>query len=144
MPLARRARAGALTVGSVPTGAEEAMRALTRAREDALGDLQAAQFRLTAFVLRHALRSPGWANGGPAHLRWLSAGGCPTPAQPIVLHAEGRAVTAHTARLGRREQDRQEQGQAWRLEPVVEALQARRGVHWGGAHGGGTRRPHAF
>ena len=53
---------------------------LTRAREDALGDLKAAKFRLKAFLLRHDIRSTGSANWGPAPLRWLSEVICPTPA----------------------------------------------------------------
>jgi transposase len=101
---------------------------LTRAREDALGDLKAAKVRLKAFLLRHAIRSTGWANWGPAPLRWRSAVVCPTPAQHLVFQAYVRAVTAHTARLGRLEQARQEPVKAWRVYPVVEALQALRGV----------------
>jgi transposase len=37
-------------------------------------------------------------------------------------------VTAHRARLGRLAQELQDQGQTWRLRPVVDALQALRGV----------------
>ncbi len=128
MQLARLARSGDLTGLDVPKVAEEALRALTRAREDALGALKAAQFRLKAFLLRHDFRYPGCANWGPAHLRWLSEMVCPTPAQPIVFQEYVRAVPEHTERLGRREQARQEQVNAWRLYPVVTALQALRGV----------------
>jgi transposase len=39
-----------------------------------------------------------------------------------------RAVTEHTERLQRREQELQERVKTWRLAPVVEALQALRGV----------------
>lgn len=53
---------------------------------------------------------------------------CPTPAQPIVCQADVRAVQEHTARLQRLAQALQEHVQAWRLHPVVEALQAWRGV----------------
>jgi transposase len=49
MPLARLARSGALTVVDVPTVEDEAIRDLSRAREDAISDLQDAQFRLKAF-----------------------------------------------------------------------------------------------
>jgi hypothetical protein len=41
-----------------------------------------------------------------------------------------RAVTAHTERLQRLDQERQAQGTAWHVHPVVEALQARRGVQF--------------
>jgi transposase len=53
---------------------------------------------------------------------------CATPAQPIVFQAYVRAVQEHTARLQRLGQELQEQGTSWRLHPVVEALEARRGV----------------
>ena len=104
------------------------MRDLGRAREEAIHELQAAQFRLKAFLLRQDMRSTGRATWGPAPLRWLSEVVCPTPAQQIVFQADVRAVTAQTERLKRLEQARKAQGQTWRLVPVVEALQALRGV----------------
>jgi transposase len=104
------------------------MRALTRAREETLGALQAAKFRLTAFVLRPDIRSTGRATGNPAPLRWLSAVVWPTPAQHMVFQEYVRAVNKHTERLQRLEQELHEQVTSWRLYPVVEALQALRGV----------------
>jgi len=106
---------------------DEAIRDLSRAREDTPSDLEAAKFRLKAFVLRHDLRDTGRANWGPAPLRWLSAVVCPTPAQQIVFQDYVRAVHKHTERLQRLEQDLQDHVQSWRLHPVVEALQALRG-----------------
>jgi transposase len=126
--LARLARSGDLTAVYVPKVEDEAIRDLTRAREDALSDLKDAKFRLKAFLLRQDIRYVGRANGGPAHLRWLSEVVCPTPAQPIVFQADVRAVHEQTARLQRLEQARQDHVNAWRLHPVVEALQALRGV----------------
>jgi transposase len=87
LQLARLARSGDLTAVYVPTMEDEAIRDLTRAREAALSDLQDAKLRLTAFWLRHDLRYTGQANGGAAHLRWLSEVVCHTPAQPIVFQA---------------------------------------------------------
>jgi transposase len=107
---------------------DEASRDRTRARADALRDLKAAKFRLTAFLLRHAIRYTGRATWGPAPLRWLSEVVCPTPAPHIVFQAYGRAINEHTERLPRLEQELQEQVTSWRLHPVVEALQALRGV----------------
>lgn len=104
------------------------MRDLTRAREDAISDLKDATLRLQAFLLRHAIRYMSRANWTPAHLRWLSAVVGPTPAQPIVLQAYVRTVNEHTERLQCLEHERQEQVQSWRLTPVIEALQALRGV----------------
>jgi transposase len=126
--LARLMRSGDLTPVYVPTVEDEAIRDLTRAREDTIGALKAAKFRLKAFLLRHDIRYTGRATWNPAHLRWLSEVICPTPAQQIVFQEYVRAVNEHTERLQRLEQELQEQVKSWRLYPVVEALQALRGV----------------
>jgi transposase len=127
--LARLMRSGDLTPVYVPQVADEAIRDLSRAREDALRDLKTAKYRLKAFLLRHDIRYAGLATWGPVHLRWLSAVVCPTPAQHIVFQEDVRAVTEHSERLGRLEQALQDGVQTWRLRPVVDALQALRGVH---------------
>ena len=126
--LARLMRSGDLTPVDVPQVEEEAMRDLCRAREEAMRDRKTAKFRLTALLLRQAIRDTGRATWGPGHLRWLSAVVCPTPAQHIVFQADVRAVTEPTARLARLEQERPDQVQTWRLRSVVDALQALRGV----------------
>jgi hypothetical protein len=109
MPLARLMRSGDLTPVYVPAVDEAAIRALSRARADTLRDLQAAKLRLQAFLLRHDRRSPGRANGSPAHLRWRSEVVWPTPAQQIVLQADVQTVTAQTERLRRLARARHEQ-----------------------------------
>ena len=128
--LARLMRSGDLTPVYVPTVEDEAIRDLSRAREDIIGDLQAAKFRLKAFLLRQDIRYTGRATWGPAHLRWLAEVVCPTPAQQIVFQEYVRAVTEHTERLQRLEQELHDHVQTWRLQPVVEALQALRGVQF--------------
>jgi transposase len=55
---------------------------------------------------------------------------CPTPAPQIVFQEYVRAITDHTARLARLEQELTEHVQTWRLAPVVDALQALRGVQF--------------
>jgi transposase len=130
VPLARLMRSGDLTPVYVPTVDDEAIRDLTRAREDAINALKAATFRLKAFLLRHDIRYTGRATWSPAHLRWLFEVVCPTPAQQIVLQEYVRAVTEHTERLQRLEQELQEQVTTWHLNPVVEALQALDGVQF--------------
>src|ERR671924_609301 len=128
--LSRLMRSGDLTPVYVPTVEDEAIRDLTRAREDAIGDLKAAKARLKAFLLRQDIRYMGRATWGPAHLRWLAEVVCPTPAQQIVFQEYVRAVTEHTERLQRLEQELQEQVKSWRLQPVVEALEGLRGVQF--------------
>jgi transposase len=123
-------RSGDLTPIDIPAVEGEAIRDLSRARDDAVRDLNAAKVRLTAVLRRQDLRYAGRATWGPAHLRWLSEGLCATPAQPIVFQEDVRAVTEPTARLGRLEQARHEQTNTWRRLPVVTALQALRGVQF--------------
>ena len=121
------------------------MRALTRARAEASSDRQDAPCRLTAFGRRHEMRYTGRAHGSSAPLRWRSAGVGPTPPPPIVFPEDVRAVPEPPARLQRLEQALHAPVQAWRLSPVVEALQAVRGgpgtvaVPLGAARGALTR-----
>jgi transposase len=128
--LARLMRSGDLTRVYVPTVEDEAIRDLARAREDAIHNLKTAKFRLKAFLLRHDIRYTGRATWSPAHLRWLSEVVCATPAQQIVFQEYVRAVNEHAERLQRLEQELCEQVKTWRLQPVVEALQALRGVQF--------------
>jgi len=107
-PLARLLRSGDLPPGSVPQVDDAAMRELSRARAERRRDLNAAQSRLQAVLLRQARRAMGQATGRPAPLRWLAAVVCPTPAPPLVFPEEVRAVTAHTARRQRLAQARQQ------------------------------------
>jgi len=126
--LARLMRSGDLTPVYVPAVDDAAIRDLSRARKETLRDLKAAKLRRKAFLLRHDSRYTGRANWSPAHLRWLSEVVCPTPAQQIVFHEDGQTVTEQTERLGRLALELHEQVHTWRLSPVVEALQALRGV----------------
>jgi len=99
--LARLMRSGDLPPVYVPALDDEAIRDLSRAREDTLRELKAATLRLKAFLLRHASRYTGRATWRPAPLRWLSEVVWPTPAQQIVFQAYVQTVTAQTERLGR-------------------------------------------
>jgi transposase len=128
--LARLMRSGDLTPVYVPEVEDEAIRDLSRAREDAIGDLKAAKHRLKAFLLRQDIRYEGKANWGPAHLRWLAEVVCPTPAQQIVFQEYVRAVNEPHERVERIETELQEKAKGWRFHPVVEALQALRGVQF--------------
>ena len=69
--LARLHRAGELTAIRVPTVAEEAVRDLCRARDDAVADRTRARHRLSKFLLRHGVVWRGGTSWTPAHDRWL-------------------------------------------------------------------------
>jgi transposase len=128
--LARLLRSGDLTPVYIPSVEDEAIRDLVRAREDALKDLKAAKVRLKAFLLRQDIRYEGRANWTAAHLRWLANVVCPTPAQQIVFQEYVRAVTEQTERLQRLEVELATLVPSWRWHPVVEAMQALRGIQF--------------
>jgi transposase len=128
--LARLLRSGDLTRVYVPTVEDEAIRDLCRARDVARLTLKNAKLRLKAFLLRLGLHYVGRADWNEAHRRYLAKVVCPTPAQQIVFQESVRAVDEQVDRLARLEAELRELAPAWRLYPVVQALQALRGVQW--------------
>jgi transposase len=69
--LAELWRAGLLTEVRPPTPAEEAVRDLCRARDDAREDLLRARHRLGKLLLRRGLHFPGRKNWTKAHWQWI-------------------------------------------------------------------------
>lgn len=130
MRLAQLYRAGDLEPIHIPSVDDEAIRDLSRAREDAMLDQKAARQRLKSFLLRHDIRYEGRANWNEAHLRWLTELILPTPAQQIVFQEYVNTVTERTRRTERLERLLREQVQDWHFAPVVAALQALRGVRF--------------
>lgn len=128
--LARLLRSGDLTPVYVPRVEDEAIRDLCRARDAARVTLKAAKLRLKSFLLRLGLHYTGRADWNGAHRRYLAKVVCPTPAQQIVFQEAVRAVDEQVERLDRLETELREATGPWRLAPVVEALQALRGVQW--------------
>jgi transposase len=128
--LARVGRSGDLPPIYVPDVGDEAIRDLARAREDALTDLNAARFRRKALLRRNDIRYSGRANGSAEHVRFLARLVLPAPAQQIVVQEYVRTVSERTELLHRLEQELLEQAKTWRFYPVVEALQALRGVQF--------------
>jgi transposase len=126
--LARLLRSGDLTAVYVPKVEDEAIRDLSRAREDAVIDRKAARQRLKSFLLRLGIHYVGRADWNDAHRRFLARIVCPTPAQQVVFQEYLRAIDDHAERLQRIEEHLAEFLPGWRLNPVVEALQALRGV----------------
>ena len=90
MQLARLMRSGDLTPVYVPAVDDEAIRDLSRAREETLRDLKAAKLRLKACLLRHDIRSTGRATWSPAT--------CAGSARWSVPHRRSRSSFRHTSR----------------------------------------------
>jgi transposase len=95
--LAELLRAGLLTEVRPPTLAEEAVRDLCRARDDAREDLQRCRHHLSKWFLRRGLHFSG-RNWTRAHRRWIDSHAWEQPAEHAVVgdyvlaldQAEGR------------------------------------------------------
>ena len=127
--LARLYRAGELDAIYVPEPADEAIRDLARAREDVKRARQKTRQQIHALLLRQGKRYAGKCAWTRAHRRWLSNLALDHPAQRIALEEYLATVNEATARLLRIESALVEQVASWRFAPVVDALQALRGVH---------------
>jgi transposase len=128
LTLARLHRAGELTPVYVPREDDEAMRDLVRGREDAVNATRKARQRLSAFVLRHGFRYSGRIAWSIAHLRWLADIKMPHPAQQITLQEYIHSIEQCSERVDRLTEQILKLIPTWRMEPVVNALQALRGV----------------
>jgi transposase len=126
--LARLHRAGELTAVYVPHPEDEAVRDLTRAREDVKEAQTRARHQLKAFLLRSGIRYAGKTAWTPAHRRWIASVKLPQPVQQIVFQDYVDAVTAASERLERVEGHLRDAVAGWRLNPLVQALQSLRGV----------------
>jgi len=128
--LARLLRVGDLSCVDVPSVEDEALRDLCRARDAARVTSRDAKLRLKSFLLRLGLSYQGRASWSQAHKRYLARVVCPTPAQQIVFQESIHAIDEQEQRVQRLEQELLDRARSWRLWPVVEALQALRGVQW--------------
>ncbi len=126
--LAKLHRAGELTAVWVPDAAHEAMRDLVRARATAMRVAGKARQHLQGFLLRHSRIYPGKKGWTGVYRRWLALVRFTHPAQQIVLQDYIDAVTDAEARVERLTGQIADLLPHWNLTPVVEAVQAMRGV----------------
>ncbi len=126
--LARLLRAGELTAVWVPDTAHEAMRDLVRARAAAARDVGTKKRQVSAFLLRHSRLFPRKKNWGARYRCWLQEQSFEHPADQIVLQKLLEDVRLGEERRGRIEQAIEEFLPSWGLAPIVEALQALRGI----------------
>ena len=128
LTLARLHRAGELRAIYVPDDADEAMRDLVRAREDAVVIGTQAKYRLTAFLLRQGRRYPGREGWTLPYRRWLTDLSFPAAAQHITLQEYRDTIDETERRIERVTEQLRHLAPTWRWAPVVAALQALRGV----------------
>jgi transposase len=126
--LARLLRAGELTAVWVPDTAHEAMRGLVRARAAAARDVGTKKRQVSAFLLRHSRLFSRKKNWGARYRGWLQEQSFEHPADQIVLQELLEDVRLGEERRGRIERAIEEFLPSWGLAPIVEALQALRGI----------------
>ena len=128
LTLARLHRSGDLTAVWVPDPEQEAMRDLTRAREDMKGLELKARQRLGAFLLRHDRVYTGKCRWTQAHSRWLETQSFEWPVQQVAFQEYVDSVTQASARVASLEAQMREALPSWSLAPTVAGLRALRGV----------------
>ena len=129
LSLARLLRAGELTAVWVPDQAQEALRDLTRAREDMKHLQQQARQRLSAFLLRHDRRFTGKCKWTQIHLRWLEKVKFEQPVQQIVFQEYVDTVLSLSTRVHGLDEQLERVARESVFWPVIEALMALRGVN---------------
>lgn len=127
MTLAQTLRAGQLTEVWVPDEAHEAMRDLVRLRAMAMRDVRKSRQQLLSFLLRHGLDYPG-ANWSQPHRRWLADLIFQHPGQHLVLQELIHRIERAEELNNRLKEAIAELVPSWTLAPVVQAIQALRGI----------------
>lgn len=127
--LARLSRSGELTAVWVPEPEQEAMRDLTRAREDIKAVELKAKQQLGAFLLRHGKlyekEKTRWTKG---HFNWLETVKFNSSVQQIVLQEYINSVKDSVKRVAGIRSEMDNALKTWSLRPVVEALISLRGI----------------
>jgi transposase len=112
----------------VPDETDEALRDLVRTRQDIVTARRKLKQQINALLLRQGISYSGKSKWSKAHLRWLAELKMPHPAQQIALTEYLDAMENQEARVTRLDKTIVASCQTWRLLPVVEALQALRGI----------------
>lgn len=130
LALARYLRGGELTPIVVPDDRDEAIRDLSRSREDAVRARLKARQQTKAMLLRHGFRYPGKSNWTAAHERTLAQITFPHPAQDIAYAEYRAAVRDADDRVIRITEALREQVKTWRFASVVAALMSLKGIEF--------------
>jgi transposase len=128
LALARYLRSGELTPVTVPDARDEAIRDLTRTREDAVRARHKARQQLKALLLRHGHRYAGKTSWNRAHERYLANLTFAYPAQMIAFAEYRSAVRDANDAVERITCALREQAASWRFAPVVDAVTSLKGI----------------
>jgi transposase len=126
--LAEFSRAGQLSAVWIPDPDDEAIRDLSRAREDSVHSRLQARQQLKGFLLRHDMRYTGKTSWSLAYHRWLATLNFGAGAAQTAFTEYCLAVKSADERVERLTKALLASIKDWRFEPVVGALQALRGV----------------
>jgi transposase len=126
--LAEYSRHGALHAVWIPDPEDEAIRDLSRAREDAVNARSQARLQLKGFLLRHGVRYEGKTSWCLTHYRWLAQQSFAHAAAQMAFTECCLAIQAADQRVARLNQALADVVAQWRFAEVVAALQALRGV----------------
>jgi transposase len=128
--LAQNHRSGDLVAVVIPDEASEAIRDLERARDDAKKAERVARHQLAKFLLRQGRCYPGKTAWNETHRAWIAAQTFAEPAQRYVL-ADGLAVVESARlRVAQLTERLRDVAATWERAPLVQALQALRGVEF--------------
>lgn len=125
--LARESRAGNLVPVVMPDERDEALRDLSRTREDVLAARLRAHQQMKALLLRHGRTCPGRIVWSAAHERNLGKIRFPHQAQEIAFVEYRNAIKDAHERLERITEALRAQSSQWRMRPLVQALMCLRG-----------------
>ncbi|MGH8454222.1 MAG: IS110 family transposase [Nevskiales bacterium] len=128
--LVKALRMDDLSAVHVPDERDEAFRDLVRAWGAAKQDLKQAKQRLKSFLLAHGVRYSGHADWRDAHRRWLSEFTFPEAWSQLAFEEHRRSIEDRLAQGQRLEALLRDAAPSWRFYPVIQSLQALRGVQF--------------
>ena len=126
--LAELSRAGELRAIWIPDPADEAIRDLARAREDAVNARTQARHQLKSFLLRPEIRYPHKTSWSKTFYRWLGTLSFAGSGAQTAFTEYWQAVTTADERVARLSAALGSSIEGWRFESVVSALKALRGI----------------
>ncbi len=130
LSLASYLRSGELTPVTLPDARDEAIRDLSRAREDAVRARLKARQQLKAMLLRHGKSYTGKTSWGPTHELFLARIAFDHPAQQIAWAEYRSAVLEAGERVERITVALRDQVAGWRLGAAVNALMCFKGIYF--------------
>jgi len=126
--LGRLYRSGELTMIHIPEEEQEAVRDLTRAREDAVEDVTCKRHQLGKFLLRHGHRYQDGRQWTQGHIKWMKGIEFEIGTLKAVLEEYMLALDQAEDRVERLTRSIEEVAQTPEYKKPVEALMTLRGV----------------